>query len=290
MKHRDGRHYAQCCYVQGRPLEEDLCSATLWPETHKLYGHGNDAYALAACPFGTCLVSSCKAQTAAAAEVRVWDCRVPQSDLPCVQQLPGHTLTVTQLRFSPDGCFLLSVSRDRSFTIYARGSAPLSWTIDGKEPELGDERTPAFVPLGSRAKAHDRIIWSAAWAPAGDMFATGSRDKAFKVWLFNAEVPAIPAKPAAVVPGLPAAVTAVAFAPHRSPDGGSVLAVGLENGDIELFSVVVDGQVAAVHRVCYLLQSSSCVVSARALLHATTSSCTVHMSECCHTNFDAYLE
>ena len=231
----------------------DSCAATLWPETHKLYGHGNDAYALAACPFGTCLVSACKAQTAAAAEIRVWDCRVPQADLPCVQQLPGHTLTVTQLRFSPEGLFLLSVSRDRSFAIYARSCQSLSWTPEGKEPQLGDEGTPVFVALGSRAKAHERIIWSAAWAPGGDMFATGSRDKALKVWLFDTSAPAVPAKPAAVVAGLQAAVTAVTFAPRRSAVGGCVLAVGLENGDVELLSITVDAQAAEVHRVCYLI-------------------------------------
>lgn len=252
-----------------------MCAATLWPETHKLYGHGNDAYSLAACPFGTCLVSACKAQTAAAAEIRVWDCRVPQADLPCVQQLPGHTLTVTQLKFSPDGRFLLSVSRDRSFTIYYRDSQSLSWIEEGKEPELGDEGTPEFVTVGCHAKAHDRIIWSVAWAPNGDMFATGSRDKVFKVWLFDSRAPAVPAKPAAAVSGMQAAVTAVAFAPQRSTTGGNVLAVGLENGDVELYSVTVEGQAASVHRVRFTSKSSCWFIQ---LLLAACSSLTSEYS------------
>lgn len=102
--------------LQGRPLEEHLSQSSLWPEVHKLYGHGNDVFALAACPAGSCLVSACKAQTADAAELIVWDARSPDFD--AVQRLPAHNLTVTQLSFSPDGRFILSVSRDRSFCIW----------------------------------------------------------------------------------------------------------------------------------------------------------------------------
>ena len=101
---------------QGRPLEEVLCQSTLWPEVHKLYGHGNDVFRLAACPRGTCLVSAAKAQSAASAELRVWDCS--HEDFGQTQELRGHKLTVTQLRFSSDGRLLLSASRDRSVRLY----------------------------------------------------------------------------------------------------------------------------------------------------------------------------
>ena len=101
---------------QVRPLEEALCQDTLWPETHKLYGHGNDVYALAACPRGSALVSASRAQSAASAEIRVWDCG--HADYAQCQTLHGHALTVTQMRFSRDGAFLLSVSRDRSICIH----------------------------------------------------------------------------------------------------------------------------------------------------------------------------
>ena len=39
-----------------------------------------------------------------------------------VQQLECHTLTVTQLAFSPSGAYLVSVSRDRSLAIWKRNS------------------------------------------------------------------------------------------------------------------------------------------------------------------------
>ena len=43
----------------GPPLEEHLAGNTLWPEVHKLYGHGNNLYAMAAHPSGRLLASAC---------------------------------------------------------------------------------------------------------------------------------------------------------------------------------------------------------------------------------------
>ena len=46
--------------LPGPPLEEHLAANTLWPEVHKLYGHGNNLYALAANPSGRLLASACQ--------------------------------------------------------------------------------------------------------------------------------------------------------------------------------------------------------------------------------------
>lgn len=42
------------------PSEENLLQNTLWPETQKLYGHGNEVYAMACSPDRTVLASACK--------------------------------------------------------------------------------------------------------------------------------------------------------------------------------------------------------------------------------------
>eukprot|EP00892_Ulva_mutabilis_P001225 jgi/Ulvmu1/11102/UM070_0018.1 len=240
---------AKARVVEGQPLEEDLCAGTLWPEVQKLYGHGNDVFSLAACPHGSCLVSACKAQSAAAANIRVWDVHAAE---PCLQQLPGHSLTITQLRFSADGRFLLSVSRDRSFCLFARPAA-----VQPAHPDAArDAQNPAgaapppFEHVGCKSKAHDRIIWAATWAPHGRAFATGSRDKVLKVWQFDPAAPQVPTAAAATASGLQAAVTAAAYAPVPSAQGLDVLAVGFESGDLELFTAgATSGGAVALDRV-----------------------------------------
>ena len=46
--------------VAGAPLEEHLAQSTLWPEVHKLYGHGGELSALAADPRGAFVASACR--------------------------------------------------------------------------------------------------------------------------------------------------------------------------------------------------------------------------------------
>ena len=48
--------------VAGPPLEEHLAQNTLWPEVHKLYGHANHIFSMAADPQGVYLASACKVQ------------------------------------------------------------------------------------------------------------------------------------------------------------------------------------------------------------------------------------
>ena len=89
-----------------------------------------------------------------------------------------------------------------------------------------------FVPI-SGERSHARIIWDAAWSQdASDLhvFATGSRDKSFKVWrLLDSPEDGRPHKLLQTVK-TNEAVTAIAFGV------GGLLAVGLENGSVEVYS------------------------------------------------------
>lgn len=42
------------------PIEEQLAWHTLWPESHKLYGHGNELFSLCCDRAGKLVASSCK--------------------------------------------------------------------------------------------------------------------------------------------------------------------------------------------------------------------------------------
>jgi elongator complex protein 2 len=42
------------------PVEDQLAWNTLWPESHKLYGHGNELFSLYCDHAGKLVASSCK--------------------------------------------------------------------------------------------------------------------------------------------------------------------------------------------------------------------------------------
>eukprot|EP00887_Chlorella_sp_A99_P005490 scaffold1.g5490.t1 len=207
--------------VAGPPLEEHLAQNTLWPEIHKLYGHGNDVYCIAADPRGRYLASACRAQSADAAAVWLWD----TARWTGAGSLPAHALTVTQLAFSPDGALLASASRGRSVALFQRQGEGASAA-----------GAPPFRPAGKLPKAHARVVWSVHWSPDGALLATGSRDGNVKVWSVargGGADAALPQTPAAVLP-LGGSVRSVAWAPDCCAGALYYLAAGLEDGSLQL--------------------------------------------------------
>ncbi|KAJ1526983.1 hypothetical protein ONE63_008528 [Megalurothrips usitatus] len=202
------------------PKEEDLLQNTLWPEVQKLYGHGYEIYSLAASHDGKLLASASKATSSQHAAIILWDVQNWQQ----LQKLHSHELTVTRLAFSPNDQYLLSVSRDRCWSIFERQS-------EGSVPSF-----KLLVATNKSTGIHTRIIWSCAWTPDSKFFATGSREGKVVVWGGHTtpkEGAALGYWSSASAPlVLKDSVTSLAFAPCKNSDDAYILAAGLEGGQI----------------------------------------------------------
>uniref|UniRef100_A0A182N9F9 Elongator complex protein 2 n=1 Tax=Anopheles dirus TaxID=7168 RepID=A0A182N9F9_9DIPT len=211
-------HYFSPIAMQSPPAEETLMQNTLWPEIQKLYGHGNELYAIASTPDGQLIASGCRATSTEQAQILLWDTNTWR----IVQQLTAHQLTVTQLAFSPCGKFLLAVSRDRTFSVFARGDT-------GFELLMRSDKSKGV---------HTRIIWCCAWSHDSTTFATGSRDGKVVAW--TQIVPEDGGSSAfaqrAVLELKNESITAVAFGRSKLKDQ-YLVAVGFETGVIKLYTL-----------------------------------------------------
>ncbi|KAE9611755.1 putative transcription factor WD40-like family [Lupinus albus] len=209
------------------PIEDQLAWHTLWPESHKLYGHGNELFSLCCDHKGELVASSCKAQSATVAEVWLWQV----GSWKAVGRLQSHSLTVTQMEFSHDDNYLLTVSRDRQFSIFT-----ITRTDAGE----------VSYSLLARQEGHKRIIWSCSWNPHGHEFATGSRDKIVKIWAVEK---GSSVRQLMTLPQFASSVTALSWSGVCDRRNDGLLAIGMENGQIELWRLSYnradDGSIAA---------------------------------------------
>ncbi|XP_040044705.2 elongator complex protein 2 isoform X1 [Gasterosteus aculeatus] len=210
------------------PPEDHLLQNTLWPEVQKLYGHGFEMFCLASDSARTVVASACKASKAEHAAVLLWSTASWRQ----LQTLPCHTLTVTQMAFSPDAQLLLAVSRDRTVSLWRRN--PLT-------PNSPDPLFSLHAHTGKDTAIHSRIIWSCDWSPDSKYFVTSSRDKKVIVWpphrLEESRDSVLPPeiKPCSSILDVGDSATAVAFCPFLCSNNSYLLAVGLECGRILLY-------------------------------------------------------
>ncbi|XP_075389373.1 elongator complex protein 2 isoform X2 [Tenrec ecaudatus] len=208
------------------PTEDHLLQNTLWPEVQKLYGHGSEIYCLACSNSKSLLASACKASKREHAAIILWN----TTSWKQVQNLIFHTLTVTQMAFSPNDKFLLAVSRDRT------------WSLWKRQDTASSELEPVFNLFAFTNKVtavHSRIIWSCDWSPDGKYFFTGSRDRKVVAWgtcdsSGGSTDPSI--GPCSSVLDVGGSVTAVSACPVLSLSQRYIIAVGLERGKICLYS------------------------------------------------------
>lgn len=100
-------------------------------------------------------------------------------------------------------------------------------SVTGAEEEVQNK-------LLARVDAHKRIIWACTWSPCSRYFATGSRDRAVKVWeVFEASEPgSFQVRLITALPLFKCSVTALAWAPLTKLN---ILAIGKEDGSLEFW-------------------------------------------------------
>ncbi|XP_048466977.1 elongator complex protein 2 isoform X2 [Rhincodon typus] len=161
--------YFQPINLTEPPSEDHLLQNTLWAEVQKLYGHGYEIFCVACNNASTVVASACKASRVEHAAIILWS----TSKWKQILVLPFHSLTVTQLAFSPDDRFLLAVSRDRTWSLW-------------KHHEVAEADSDPFFSLfahtDKNTSIHSRIIWTCDWTFDSKYFVTGSRDKKLIVW------------------------------------------------------------------------------------------------------------
>uniref|UniRef100_A0A8C7GJN2 Elongator complex protein 2 n=1 Tax=Oncorhynchus kisutch TaxID=8019 RepID=A0A8C7GJN2_ONCKI len=219
------------CVSTEPPPEDHLLQNTLWPEVQKLYGHGFEMFCLASDSGRTVVASACKASKAEHAAVLLWS----STSWRQLQALPCHSLTVTQMAFSPNGLFLLAVSRDRTWSLWKRDDP--ATTPTNTEPHFS-----LYTSTRKDTAVHTRIIWSCDWSADNKYFVTSSRDKKVIVWgdCSSSEAIVTPDEPPVIRPcssiiDVGDSATAVSFCPILCPGNSYLLAVGLESGQVLLY-------------------------------------------------------
>lgn len=91
--------------------------------------------------------------------------------------------------------------------------------------------------LLAKQEAHKRIIWACSWNPFGHEFATGSRDKTVKIWAVENQSSV---KQLMTLPQFKSSVTALSWAGLDSKRNNGLLAIGMENGLIEFWSLSIN--------------------------------------------------
>lgn len=228
------------------PTEDHLLQNTLWPEVQKLYGHGYEIFCVACSNSKTLLASACKAAKKEHAAIILWN----TTSWKQVQNLVFHSLTVTQMAFSPNDKFLLAVSRDRTWSLWKRQ--------DTISPEL-DPVFSLFAFTNKVTAVHSRIIWSCDWSPDSKYFFTGSRDKKVVVWgECDSSDDSVEHSigPCSSVLDVGGAVTAVSVCPLLNLSQRYIVAVGLECGKVCLYTWKKTDQVPEINDWTHCVETS----------------------------------
>uniref|UniRef100_A0A8C1URD5 Elongator complex protein 2 n=1 Tax=Cyprinus carpio TaxID=7962 RepID=A0A8C1URD5_CYPCA len=213
--------YFQSLKLTEPPKEDDLLQNTLWPEVQKLTNLLVDA--------GVKNLHDLRVSQASKPEhaaILLWS----TTSWKQLQSLPCHSLTVTQMAFSPNGHLLLAVSRDRTWSLWRQGN-----------PDSDTGHFSLYANTSKDTAVHTRIIWSCDWSSDSKYFVTSSRDKKVIIWGHCGSGDSVgecegeSVTPCSSVLDVGDSATAVSICPYLCSDQSFLLAVGLENGKIALY-------------------------------------------------------
>eukprot|EP00835_Amoeboradix_gromovi_P000692 NODE_26_length_35450_cov_0.398320.p2 type:complete len:670 gc:universal NODE_26_length_35450_cov_0.398320:32384-30375(-) len=203
------------------PVESQLLQHTLWPELQKLYGCGDNVYAIDTHDYeGNIQIAiSCKATSVEQAVIRVYEMTTGLKDQECawnlMQVLKGHKLTITRLKYSENGEYLLSVGRDRSIHVFNTKD----WS-------------------SMTVKAHSRIVWDTCWIDNSN-FVSCSRDKSVKYWkIDDGNICLVKSE------NYKQSCTSVAYRDGK-------FAIGMEDGSVVENGIEIRKHSMTVNRLCY---------------------------------------
>ncbi len=141
-----------------------------------------------------------------------------------VGSIVAHESSVICIRFSPNDQYIASVSKDRSLCI---SEATTNHEVAS---------SPPFVPIVMNKNAHKRVIWDCCWC-GSSLLITCSRDGSCKLW----DTSSVSARELSCLydfrPFDGVSVTSIDTAPRVLSNDNYLVALGSENGDIQLWTI-----------------------------------------------------
>ncbi|CAF0806842.1 unnamed protein product [Rotaria sordida] len=140
-----------------------------------------------------------------------------------ITRLVVHQLTVVRMAFSNDGQYLLSVSRDRSWSLF--------------EIDETNFQARLYKRISSNNQYHKRIIWTCSFSHDDKYFITGARDQMIHMWRVTEKSNDDNEHPCEKnYLKLNDSITAVTFAPRLIETERYFVVAGLDNGSVLLYT------------------------------------------------------
>lgn len=203
-------------YEYKMPTGTELEENTSWIKLQEIFEPDVEIFCIAARHDGCLLAVACKVVSLGQIAIILWDTTTWSQ----IQKLVSHERIITQIEFSPNDKYLLSVSRDRTCSLFRYN--------DG-----------IYVLIATSAKTdslHHRGMTCCAWTWDSNYFASGSNGGKVGIWSIKTEQNnARILRETTLIETCRQLVTALCFAPNSISQGSYVLAIGYNIGHIDIY-------------------------------------------------------